>query len=258
MQKYETLTVEKDSDVVEIGLNRPSSLNAISPQMCSELVSVMADIQADKSVRVIVLYGHGRMFSSGGDLKAEPVDDSEAVLEKIYKPALLSIIESRVPVIAAVHGGAVGVAAALMMSCDLVVMADSSFVMTPFVQLGLIPDGGVSWHLQRYLGKQKAMQAILGGEKILAETCLGTGMANRVVDDAQVLSDARSWAKDIAELPPMAVAAAKATVNYSATSSLSDAMALEAKLQKELVASDDAQEGIAAFKEKRQPKFEGH
>ncbi|NCF74356.1 MAG: enoyl-CoA hydratase/isomerase family protein [Gammaproteobacteria bacterium] len=258
MKEYQTLTVEVDSGRVEVGLNRPLSLNAISPDMCLELMSVMSDVQADASTRVIVLYGHGRMFSSGGDLKAEPVDDSEQVLETIYKPALLSIVDSRVPVIAAVHGGAVGVAAALMMSCDLVVMADTGFVMTPFVKLGLIPDGGVSWHLQRYIGKQKAAEAIFGGEKIPAETCLGAGMVNRVVDEARVVSEARTWADDIAALPPLAVAAGKATLNYSATNNLPDSMAFEAKLQKELVASHDAQEGIAAFKEKRQPKFKGH
>lgn len=258
VREYKTLTVDVAGGRVDIGLNRPASLNAICPAMCSELSQVMSDIQLDEDARVIVLYGHGRMFSSGGDLKAQPAGEPDQVLDTIYKPALLSIIDSRVPVIAAVHGGAIGVAAALMMSCDLVVMADTGFLMAPFVGLGLIPDGGVSWHLQRYLGKQRASEAIFGGRRLTAEECLATGIANRLVKENHVLSEARAWADELATQPPLAVSAAKAALRYAATNNLPDSMSFEAKLQKELVASDDAQEGIAAFKEKRKPVFKGH
>ncbi len=257
MSEYATLTLDVNHGRAEIGLNRPDSRNAITEAMCSELLDAMTRVQADKAVRAVVLYGHGRMFSAGGDLKAVPSGEADEVLENIYKPALMAVLECRVPVIAAIEGAAVGIACALATSCDLVVMADNAYLSAPFVGLGLIPDGGLSWHLRHHLGKHRATEVILHGRRLSAIECHDVRIANVLVDEGQALRRAREWADDIAALPPLAVEAAKAALAFAETNNLPSSMSFEAGLLKTLAKSADAQEGLAAFKAKRKPVFKG-
>lgn len=257
MSEYTTLTLNVTDGRAEIGLNRPDSLNAISEAMCKELLDAMAKVHAAKDIRAVIIFGHGRMFSAGGDLKAVPSGAADQVLETIYKPALTAVLECRVPVIAAIHGAAVGIASALAMSSDLVVMADDAYLSVPFVGLGLIPDGGLSWHLRHYLGKHRATEVILHGHRLSAAECHAVRIANVLVDEGQVLLRARAWADDIVALPPLAVEAAKAALAFADTNGLQESMSFEARLLKTLAGSADAEEGITAFNEKRKPIFRG-
>lgn len=257
MTSYESLSFTVEDYQAVIGLRRPDVLNAINPKMCRELTHAIGRTNSDNDVRVVVLHGHGRFFCAGGDLKSDEGHSTENALDEIYKPALLSVFNSEKPVIAAVHGGAVGVGSALMLSCDLVVMADSAYVLAPFVSRGLIPDGGASWHLLRYLGRQRAFETIVDDRKVPADECASAGMVNRIVPEERLMAEARDWAAQIAARAPLAIAAAKKALRHALENDLSSTMSFEAELQKTLALSDDAKEGIAAFLEKRAANFKG-
>lgn len=257
MTTYNTLSFAAADNQATIGLRRPDVLNAINPEMCRELRHAIGRTNSDDDVRVVLLHGHGRFFCAGGDLKSDEGHSTENALDEVYKPALLSVFNSEKPVIAAVHGGAVGVGSALMLSCDLVVMAESAYVLAPFVSRGLIPDGGASWHLLRYLGRQRAFEIIVNDQKISAGECASIGMVNRVVSEKQLMNEARNWAAQIAEKAPLAVSSAKKALRYALDNNLSNTMSFEAELQNRLVATDDAKEGIAAFLDKREADFKG-
>lgn len=257
MTSYQTLSFEVADNQAIVGLRRPNVLNAIDPEMCRELGHAIDRANSDDEVRVVVLHGHGRFFCAGGDLKSTEGYSPENALDKIYKPALLSVFNSEKPIVAAVHGGAVGVGSAVMLSCDFVVMADSAFISAPFVSRGLIPDGGASWHWLRYLGRQRAFEAIINDRKILAEECASLGIANRVVSEEQLMGEARDCAAQIARKAPLAIAAAKKALRFAMDHSLSRTMEFEAELQNSLAMTDDAKEGIAAFLEKREADFKG-
>lgn len=254
---YKTLLYESRDHLALIGLNRPEVLNAINPEMCAELQRAMEEADSDEQVRIVVLYGVGRYFCSGGDLKSEQTEPAKKVLDEVYKPALMSVFDAGKPLIAAIQGGVVGVASALMMSCDLVVMENNAFLSAPFVGLGLIPDGGVSWHLLQKLGHQRAYEIIAGGQKFDAESCLSLGLANRVVPEGQSMTEAIEWALELAKKPPLALQYAKKALRFSMANSLSDSMSCEHKFQHILAQSEDVQEGLAAFREKRDPIFGG-
>ena len=266
MAEFITLKIEIENEIAVLHLNRPDSLNAFDTMMRREFVAAARQLTLDESVRVVVLTGAGRAFCAGADL-SEPRQDAdgsipagqqtEDLLNHEYKPGVMAIYESTKPWIAAINGAAAGIGAAYAMACDLVVMAEDAYLYQAFQAIGLIPDGGATWHLCQILGKKRAYELIISGEKVSAEKSLSLGLCNRVVQSDELLQVAIDWAKNLSEKAPLALRYAKESLNFSTHNTLSDVISNEARLQHICMDSRDAAEGISAFMQKRKAKFKG-
>ena len=254
---YGTIKFEVKDSLCWIGLSREDTRNAINAQMCLEITDAMQRAVRDKQVRVVIVYGVGHCFSAGGDLKSELPSLDDDVLETIYKPMLLSVFHSTKPVVCMVHAYAIGVASALAMAADFLFMEDDAYLMQPFIGIGLIPDGGVTWHLVNHLGRKKALEVIVSGEKISASDCVTLGISNRSCPAEKLTDETQEWAESVAEKPPLAIRYAKEALNKAMELNLADAISYEARLQNITMLSDDSQEGVLAFFEKRKPRFKG-
>lgn len=252
--KYEM----KGEAVALITLNRPQSLNAFNADMRRDLRDAVARASYDPAVRCFVITGEGRGFSAGADVTDAMVERTvEDVLNAEYA-AFLSIIQAcDKPVIAAINGPAAGIGMTLALTCDLRVMAADAYLMSAFSNIGLVPDGGLSWLLTQEVGYARAYQLAIEAEKIPAERCLDLGLVNRVVPNGEVVSNAVEWGRSIAERAPIAMNLTKRAFRAAAQAGLRNAMAFEAMLQKTAIASEDCREGVAALMQKRKPQFKG-
>jgi 2-(1,2-epoxy-1,2-dihydrophenyl)acetyl-CoA isomerase len=218
-------------------------------------------VNDDPLVRAVVLTGAGRAFCAGADLAetAEKPEDFrvEDQLNGEYKPILLEMNRADKPWIAAVNGAAAGIGSAFAMNCDLVVMAENAYIYQAFAAIGLVPDGGATWHLVRTLGRHRAYEVIVSGEKIRAQKCLDWGLCNRVVPEGELLAQALAWAEELAAKSPLALRYAKQALNAAMEMSVGETISYEAGLQHLCINSDDAKEGVAAFIEKRAPRWQG-
>ena len=256
---HSTVNVEVNNRVALLTMNRPQVMNACNRQMREELTTAFAAASADDDVRVVVLTGEGRGFGVGQDL-AEGIPPGEAtrvLLEQQYKPMMLAIDQSDKLFIAAVNGAAAGVSGALALNCDLVLMADNAYFYQAFINVGLIPDGGACWQLTRQLGYRRALEMVIAGEKLAAQRCLQLGLANRVVPADSLLPEAQAWAEQIAAKAPLAVAASKRALKQSQQLDLAATLSLEAGIQAQMTETEDAQEAVRAFLEKRVAVFNG-
>ncbi len=259
MSNYETVIVERRGSVALVTMNRPQALNAFDSVLRRELLLAAREVNDDDSIRVVILSGAGRGFGAGADLAESKVEhwrvEDELNLE--YKPVLLEITNAPKPWISAVAGPAAGISSAFAMACDLMVMADSAYIYQAFSVIGLVPDGGATWHLVRTLGRKRAYEVIATGEKLSAEKCLDWGLCNRVVPANELHDAAMAWAEDLAAKAPLSLRYAKQAVNQAAESSLAQTVSDEAVLQEICASSEDAHEGAAAFLEKRTPVWKG-
>ncbi len=243
--------------VAVITLNRPESMNSFNTELRADVVEAFTKARDDNSVRVIVFTGEGRCFSAGADLKAGIDRDVEEILQTEYRPVQEAIASIPKPIIAAIPGSAAGIGMSMALQCDLVLMADNAFLLSPFTTISLVPDGGLNWILVRQLGYRRAFQLSVESERIPAERCVELGLANRTVPAEELQATALAWAEALANRAPLSLAATKKVMRYACDHSWSDAFDLEARLQGELLGTDDNQEGIQAFLEKRQPVFKG-
>jgi 2-(1,2-epoxy-1,2-dihydrophenyl)acetyl-CoA isomerase len=261
MSKYETVLIERHGAVAVVSLNRPDKLNSFNGALRRDLLLAVREVNDDDSVRVVILTGAGRAFSAGADLADMPQDKStfrvEDQLNGEYKPALMEIHEATKPWISAINGACAGIGSALGMVCDLTVMADDAYIYQAFAGISLVPDGGATWHLVRTLGRKRAYEVIVTGEKIRADKCLQWGLCNRVVPSDKLLEDTLAWAVEIAAKAPLSLRYAKQAVNAAIEDSVSDTISAEAKLQHICITSADAQEGVIAFMQKRAPVWQG-
>lgn len=259
MTSTDSVITDRVGTTALIKLNRPDVLNAFNDEMRGALRDALLAVDNDASVRVVVLAGEGRLFSSGADLKAGLPDGARAQLQLLeeYNPALTAIAEMPKPVIAALDGPAVGIGLAYALVCDLRVMAESAYFQAPFNDIGLLPDGGLSWLLPRSLGYGRAFEFVAESGKLHAARCLELGLVNRVVTDGHAVAEALAWADTLAQRPALALAATKKAMRAAMSSTYAQALVTEAELQGPLVDSQDCAEGIAAFIEKRPPKFSG-
>jgi 2-(1,2-epoxy-1,2-dihydrophenyl)acetyl-CoA isomerase len=260
VSQYEAVLYEVDDGVATITLNRPEVLNALNAQLRVELIAAIRQAASDDAVRVAILTGAGRAFSTGADLaeKHPPNHLPQIQLEDEYKPGLMAIAEAPKPFISVVNGAAAGAACGYAMVCDLMVMADDAYILQAFGAIGLIPDAGATWQLVRQLGSKCAYELIISGERLSAQRCLELGLANRVVPGDALMSCARGWAKQLSGLAPLALRYAKQSLRKVMNMELGDAISYEAALQNRLIRSRDAQEGIEAFLQKRKPQFVGN
>jgi 2-(1,2-epoxy-1,2-dihydrophenyl)acetyl-CoA isomerase len=257
MAAGDVLMVEIDEPVAIVTLNRPASFNAFNTELRAQLLDAVREIDADPRVRIVVLKGAGPGFCAGADLREGMPGSVTEQIEREYKPFLMAIAESPKLWIAAIHGSAAGIGAALAMTCDLAVMDAKSNIYLAFAAIGLIPDGGATWHLVRAMGSRRALETILEGKRIDAETCLSLGLVNKVTAPGESHETAVAWARQFATGAPLAQRAAKRAVRAASGSGLSEAISLEAQLQYPLTHSQDFKDGVAAFFQKRKPVFSG-
>lgn len=260
MADYETIQVQQQNQVITIILDEPATRNAFSARLRAELLDAISLAEQQQEARVIVLGSSSDAFCSGHNLGEPPADPQgpEQELLKEYLPLFSALRGSAKPVIAAVPGVVAGIGCALMLSCDLVVMADNARFFAAFSRLGLVPDGGFSWHMMRALGRQRAFEFIAEGASLSAEECLTYGLANKLASAETVLPSAQSWAVELAQGAPIALAGVKEILGRAQNGSWEEVFRLEASWQNRCYQSDDVKEGVTAFFEKRPPRFTGH
>jgi 2-(1,2-epoxy-1,2-dihydrophenyl)acetyl-CoA isomerase len=246
---------ERHGAVALVTINRPATRNALSGEVAAAIHDALVAAAADPAVRVVVLTGAGGAFSAGADLKEGLPPDRrvEEVINYRYRPSLELIAGMDKPVIAAIPGPAAGIGMSYALACDLIVMAEEGYLLSPFATISLVPDGGATWFLARRLGYHRAFQT----EAVRAAECLELGLANRVVPGAELIEHTLSWAAELAERAPLALAGTKHAMRQAMHLSWSDTVTAEAKQQNVCATSADASEGIAAFLGKRKPRFEG-
>jgi 2-(1,2-epoxy-1,2-dihydrophenyl)acetyl-CoA isomerase len=258
MSESATVLCEHQDQVALVILNKPDRRNALDVDMLAELKRIFLELEADTGVRVIVLTGAGKGFCAGADLAAPGgFSSSSQLIEDHYKPTFMAIADCSKPVIACVRGGAAGGGAALAMLCDLMVIAESGYIKLAFSDIALIPDCGANWLLPQALGYRRAYQIAIEAQSLDAEFCLHQGLANKVAVDEEALSSAMAWAAQLALRAPVALSLTKKAMRDSYTQSLSETFSAEGPLQDRCMASQDFAEGISAFFEKREPRFNG-
>ena len=255
---YQTILVTEADGIGTVTLNRPEVMNALSRQMRLEMAAALQALHG--TARCIVITGTGRAFCSGQDLQDAghiAAVDFTRILNEEYVPLLRLITESPVPTIAAVNGAAAGAGANLALACDVVIAAESASFIQAFSRIGLIPDAGGTHWLPRQIGLARAMGAALFADRIGARQAADWGMIWEAVPDAEVPAVIAARAGHLANGPTVAYQAAKQALRASFDLDLGQALALEADLQGRCGATDDFREGVAAFLEKRPPRFRG-
>jgi 2-(1,2-epoxy-1,2-dihydrophenyl)acetyl-CoA isomerase len=259
---YQSILYDVAGGVARVTLNRPERLNSFNSVMHAELRDALGRIVSD-GARVLVLTGAGRGFSAGQDLgerQASPAGtraDLGESIERNYKPLVLALASLPVPTIAAVNGVAAGAGASIALACDLVVAARSATFIQAFSRLGLVPDSGATWFLPRLVGTARALGLALLGERLPAEQAADWGLIWRCVEDAHFPAAVDRLAAELAVAPTRGLVRTREAMRAAATATLAEQLDRERDLQRELGYTDDYAEGVAAFAEKRAPRFAG-
>jgi 2-(1,2-epoxy-1,2-dihydrophenyl)acetyl-CoA isomerase len=248
----------REGGVLTITLNRPEVLNALTRETQKQLVGALKDARAD-DVRAVVLTGAGRGFCVGQDLTEfrEGADDIADRLRKNYHPTVLAIRSLEKPVIAAVNGPAAGAGLSLACACDLRIAADSATFVPAFINIGLIPDGGGTYFIARLLGPARAFEWMSSGRRLSAAEAHAWGLVSEVVEAEQLAARVAELAESYAQLPTRGVGMTKRLFNHAPHKTLDEQLELEAQLQAAATKTEDFREGVAAFLEKRDPRFSG-
>jgi 2-(1,2-epoxy-1,2-dihydrophenyl)acetyl-CoA isomerase len=263
--KFNNILFEITDGVARLTLNRPDKLNSFTGEMHAELRDALDCVQEDKSVRVLVLTGAGRAFCAGQDL-ADPdmartpsggMPDIGNVVEKNYKPLVLRLQNLRVPTIAAVNGIAAGAGASVALACDLVVASKSASFLQAFSKIGLVPDTGGTWFLPQRVGMARAMGLALLADKLPAEKAADWGLIWAAYDDAEFAAKVDAMAAQLAAMPTKALVRTRQAMHAAPGHTLEQQLSFEGGFMRELGWSPDYAEGVAAFMEKRAPKFTG-
>jgi 2-(1,2-epoxy-1,2-dihydrophenyl)acetyl-CoA isomerase len=244
-------------------LSDPSTLNAAGLDLMTELQAAVDGFIHDPAVRAIVITGEGRGFCSGANLsggsaggRGASKGPNESLL-RVYNPFVSTLRKSPKPVVAAVNGVAAGVGVSLALACDLLVAAESAYFLLAFRRIGLVPDGGATWLLPRLIGKARAMELMLLGEKLPARTALDWGLINRCVPDAELMDKAMELAGALAN-GPSSLGMTRNLVWDALDAQWHMQIEAEAYAQGDAARSEDAREGIAAFVQKRPAEFKGN
>ena len=261
---YEDLLYEIREDIAVITLNRPERLNALTPAMREGILQAILAADSDPEVRVIVLTGAGRGFCSGGDVKAMnearssgAVNMLEDKISPVRDKAVMAMRNAKKPLIAAINGPAAGAGMNIALACDIRIMSKAAKMGQTFSRRGLHPDWGGTYFLPRMIGIARAAEMIWSGRMVSAEECLELGIVSKLSEPEDLMNDVLAMAKTFAEGPPIAIRLAKRAMYRNVDSSLQEALEFETFAQNVAAATRDAKEGIAAFVEKRDPKFKG-
>jgi 2-(1,2-epoxy-1,2-dihydrophenyl)acetyl-CoA isomerase len=256
-----TVRVEQADAIATLTLNRPEARNALDLAMREELEAALRSLEADAGVRVLVLRGAGEHFCAGGDVKfmqarRMTAAEGEQRVESMNR-AILALARFRTPTIAMVDGYAVGAGCNLALACDLVVASDRARFGEVFARIGLVPDGGGTWFLTRRVGLARAKELVFTADTIPAPEAERIGLVNRVVPASELAAQTLALARRIAAGPPRALAMGKSLLTRGLSLDLETSLQWEALVQGLMIESEDHREGLAAFFEKRAPRFTG-
>jgi 2-(1,2-epoxy-1,2-dihydrophenyl)acetyl-CoA isomerase len=259
---YDSILFSLSDGVARLTLNRPDKLNSFTSAMHAEVRHALGRVRAE-GARVLILTGAGRGFCAGQDLSDRAVAPGGAgadlgeSIEKNYAPLVLALRELPLPVIAAVNGVAAGAGANIALACDLVIAARSASFVQAFCRLGLVPDSGGTWTLPRLVGNARALGLALLGDKLSAAQAAEWGLIWKCVDDAELPSAVDALASQLAAAPTLGLARTKQAIYGAGGRSLAEQLDVERDMQRELGWSKDYAEGVAAFIQKRTPRFVG-
>jgi len=259
-QSFTTIRLDVSDAIATITLDRPDALNALTVDMKGELLAALRTIARDRSVRSVVLTGAGRAFCAGQDLKERLQPDAAPLaveLRERYNPIIRAMRGLDQPIVGAINGVAAGAGASLAFACDIRLAAESASFVLAFGRIGLVPDSGATWFLPRLVGPAKAAELALLGTTLSATEAERIGLVARVVAGDALAAEARAAAAILAGLAPQALALTKQALQRSWSVDLDDALDDEAYRQGIAGATQDHAEGLAAFIEKRPPRFTG-
>lgn len=261
----QTILIEQHGAVRLLRLNRPEALNAFTTGMLGQLRMALEAAAADGQTRCVLITGAGRAFSAGQDLADPHVAPSREpgaapkdighLLEHYYIPLALRMRSMPVPVVAAVNGVAAGAGASVALGCDLVLAGEGASFIQAFSKIGLIPDCGGTWLLPRLVGRAKALELALLGDKLKAVDAAALGLISRVLPDAELLDAAMATAQKLAGMPTRALVETRIAMDEALKFDFETALKREAVLQSQMGFAHDYQEGAAAFLDKRKPEF---
>jgi 2-(1,2-epoxy-1,2-dihydrophenyl)acetyl-CoA isomerase len=262
---YETIELERRGAAAIIRLARPDALNAWNAKLGDELLDAVESVAADDAVRAVCVTGSGRAFSSGADLRditsrsvtPDGHPDVYTALTTIYHPILTRLRTMPKPVVAAVNGPAAGIGCSLALSCDIVVAAESAYLLLAFVNIGLVPDGGAMALVSARAGTARAAEMAMLGRRISASDARRWGLVNHVLPNHELDEYVGELLDDLAAGPTRSYAGTKRQINAWAYARLEEQLELEARVQQEMVESADFREGVTAFLEKRASRFIG-
>jgi 2-(1,2-epoxy-1,2-dihydrophenyl)acetyl-CoA isomerase len=248
----------RDGGVLTITLNRPDVLNAFTAEMHKQLVGAFKEARAPE-VRAVVITGAGRGFCVGQDLNefGEAARDIAGRLRNHYHPTVLAVRTLEKPVLAAVNGPAAGAGLSFACACDLRIAAESATFVPAFINIGLVPDMGGTFFVRRLLGTSRAFEWMTSGRRLSAAEALEWGLVSEVVPDDRLADRAAERAAELAAMPTRGIALSKRLFDHAEEATLEEQLEREAQLQAVATQTDDFREGVAAFLEKREPRFEG-
>jgi 2-(1,2-epoxy-1,2-dihydrophenyl)acetyl-CoA isomerase len=261
--EFERARLDIDGPVATLTLNHPEVMNAVSMEMLGGLMKALDQVENESNgVRCLVMTGEGRGFCTGANLQGRGDNnggraDAGSALETAYHPFLRRLRNLPMPFITSVNGPAAGVGMSFALMGDLVLCAKSAYFLQAFRRIGLVPDGGSTWILPRLVGKARAMELSLLGEKLPAETALRWGLVNRVFEDAALKEETKKFALDLANGPTVSLGLIRQLYWESTDNSYEEQLNLERQLQRTAGASSDFKEGVRAFLEKRPAQFRG-
>ena len=262
-RQYETVNLYRRGPGAKIELNRPARMNAWNRQLSADLRDAIGEATENPGIRAVLITGAGRAFSSGADLKeaaGEAGDGSADIYQTLterYHPLITGLRRMPKPVVAGVNGAAAGIGLSLALACDLVVAAESAYFLLAFVNIGLVPDGGSSLFVPSRVGFARAAELAMLGERLDARTALDWGLINRVWPDAEFPARAEALLDQLAAGATRSYAGTKRQLNQWLYQHMEGQLEFEAGIQREMAATGDFAEGLAAFAEKRPPRFSG-
>jgi enoyl-CoA hydratase len=254
---YQSIIVNREDAVGVIQLNRPSVLNALNGAVMSEVTTALEELDRDESVGCMIITGNERAFAAGADIKEMAEATAVQMMQRNWIAYWDRLRGVGKPVIAAVSGYALGGGCELAMACDIIIASETAQFGQPEINIGVMPGAGGTQRLTRALGKSKAMEMVLTGKPIPAREAEARGLVARVVPVEVYLDEAKKLAREIASKAPVAVRLAKESVNKAFEVSLGDGLEYERKLFYFLFATEDQDEGMRAFIEKRKPEWKG-
>ncbi|MBN9396403.1 MAG: enoyl-CoA hydratase/isomerase family protein [Candidatus Melainabacteria bacterium] len=258
------LLTEKKNGVGIITLNRPDKLNSFNDELSFQLQDALKEMEKDKEVKAIILTGSGRGFCAGQDLQSRSIAQEMGQkpslgdsIRRRYNPIVTKLRRMEKPIIAAVNGVAAGAGASLAFACDFRIITDKVAFIQSFTKVGLIPDSGATFILPRLIGATKAFDLMLSADKLTAQEAFDLGVINKVVDEADLMTTATALAERLAQGPTKAFALTKRAINKAIFDDLEELLEYEATLQEIAGRSEDFEEGVKAFVEKRPPQYKG-
>ena len=261
---YDNIKLEQDGGVATLTINRPEKLNGLDLKTVEEMISAVQKVRDDGDARALIVTGAGRGFSSGADLSSGGVGggtsgkpDAGKVLETHYNPLLENMMALNAPIITAVNGPAAGAGCSLALFGDFVIAAESAYFLQAFVNIGLVPDVGSTWLLPRVIGRARALQMMMLGEKIPARQAEEWGMVYKVVPDEKLMDEARGLAERFASGPTQSYALIRQGIRDCMDKPLSEALRVERQNQLHAGRTEDFTEGVKAFLGKRKAEFRG-